>query len=571
MVELIASRWAQVFLANDHQHCLGTPEPLVVSSPSSPFELLKNRTFLVYWLAGLSANFGWQIQLVGASWLMTVLGGTPELVALVQASVALPVMLLSLPGGAISDMVGPRVLVLWAQYFLMLVSVVLAVCAYYESLTPFLLLACTFLIGCGRALYYPGWQAMVFEFVPKSDTVHAVALNSSNLNIARSLGPAIGGAIVAAAGAFVAFVANALSNLSVIVVARRLPEPVRSSDLPPEPLGSAIMAGIRYVALSPALVTIMFRSAVFNIAAISVIALLPLVARNMLEGGPQTFGFLLGAFGFGAVGGAFYMDTVRRRISLEPFIAMGYFAFAASSFVLAISQSTAISVIGAAIAGASWVFVQVTLYSTVQISSPRWVLSRSIAIYHTFVFGGNAFGSLIWGMVAGSYDTPTALIASAVLMAAGSGLGLVSRIRELESYTLDQDSQWVAPKPNLDLALKSGPILTTINYRIREEDVLKFLEAMREKRRNRVRDGAVRWTLSRDIQDPSLWSERFKVATWAEAQRLHARRTVAGAEIIEYVRSLHQGPGLPEVHYELVRDPNALRSDHSPVVTRMDH
>ncbi|MBY5392840.1 MFS transporter [Rhizobium leguminosarum] len=536
----------------------------------SPFALLRRRPFLVYWLAGLSANFGWQIQLVAASWLMTTLDGSPELVASVQASVALPVMLLSLPGGAISDMIGERKLVLWSQSFLMSVCIALAICAYLEILTPLLLLTCTFLIGSGRALYYPGWQAMIFEFVSKTDAVPAIALNSSSLNIARSLGPAIGGALVTIAGAFVAFVISALSNLSVVDVARRWPAHRKSGTLPPEPFASAMLAGVRYVALSPMLVVIMLRSAVFNVAAIAVLALLPLVAKDLLHGGPESFGILLGAFGAGAVAGAVVIDDLRQKVSIEPFIAIGFLGFAVSAATLAWSHFLPLSMAGAAIGGLSWVLVQVTLYSTAQVSSPRWVLSRSIAIYQMFVFGGNALGSVIWGLVAGQSGTSVALLASAVVMAIGSSFGLAFRIREPDSDKLDQDSEWSAPQPKLDMVLTSGPIMTTVTYRIREEDASQFVDAMREKRRNRIRDGAFRWTLSRDIQDPTVWFERFKVATWAEAQRLHARRTVAGAQVIAYLRNLHQGPGLPEVHYELIRDPSAgtWRSSFPP---RMDH
>lgn len=540
-------------------------------TPTSPLEPLKNRGFLVYWLAGLSANFGWQIQLVGASWLMISLGGSPEQVALVQASVALPVMLLSLPGGTLSDRIGQRVMVLWAQSFLMLVSITLAVCAYMDVLTPTLLLMCTLMVGAGRALYYPGWQSMVFEFFPREKTPAAFAINTGNLNIARSLGPAIGGAIVAAAGAFLAFLVAALSNVSVLFVASRWNIARPSNDLPPEPFGSAIMAGLRYIALSPTLLTVIARSFIFNIAAISVMALLPLVARDILQGGPQTYGFLLGAFGVGAVAAALMSQKLRSYMPLERYIAFGFLTFAGATAILAVSQQMALSLVATALAGVCWILVQVTFGSTNQVSSPRWVISRSIGIYQTFVFGGNALGSLLWGVIAGTYGTTVSLLCAAALMASGAALGLYFKIREPDGAGLDQISDWTPPKTSVDMVYKSGPILTTITYRIREEDTPAFLEAMREKRRNRIRDGAVRWTLSRDIQDTQLWFERFKVATWADAQRLHARRTVAGGQIIETVRKLHQGPTRPEVHYELVRTPGRQGPERGGEIPHMDH
>jgi MFS family permease len=521
----------------------------------SPLEPFRNRAFLNYWLAGLSANFGWQIQLVAASWLMIAMGGTPAQVAMVQMSVALPVMLMSLPGGALADLVGQRALIIWAQGFLVVVSVLLAALAWLDLLTPRLLLVMTFLIGSGRALYYPGWQSLVLEFFPRDEARAAMSVNSSNLNIARSLGPAIGGAIVATAGAFLAFVANALSNLSVIIVAFGWPKPNRTRGLPPEPFGSAIIAGLRYMLMSPKLISITLRATLFNVAAIATLALMPLIARDQLGGGPQTYGVLLGAYGIGGVVGALAADSVRQRLTLEAFLSISHLLFAAGTALIVVSPSFYPSVIGGIFAGVGWSFVQVTLNTAVQLSSPRWVVGRSIAIYQTCIFGGNALGSFVWGQAANSYGPAAALAVPVILILLGAVLGVVMPIREVAEREMDALPGWTAPQPLVDMILTSGPILTTVTYRIREEDVPIFLEVMRTKRQNRLRDGAARWTLSRDILDPTLWFERFKVATWAEAQRLHSRRTVAGAQTIETLRSLHQGSDRPEVRYELVRHP----------------
>ncbi len=542
-----------------------------MSSTASPIEPLKNRAFRTYWFAGLSANFGWQIQLVGASWLMIALGGTPTQVALVQTSVALPVMIMSLPGGALSDRFGQRAIILWAQSFLMIVSIILAAFAYQGSLTPVLLLTFTFLVGCGRALYYPGWQSMVFEFFERDKAPAAFAINTGNLNIARSVGPALGGAIVAAAGAFVAFVISALSNVSVLLVARKWPKKQQRHDLPPEPFFAAIGAGLRYIVLSPMLLKIISRSFIFNIAAISIMALLPLVARDILQGGPQVYGFLLGAFGLGAVSAAFLSQGVRDRLSLDQVLAIGFLFFSGAGIVLGLSTSIPLSMLASFIAGICWILVQVTFGSTNQVSSPRWVISRSIGIYQTFVFGGNAIGSFTWGVLADRYDTPTALYTAAGLMLAGASLGLVLKIRRPGGSGLDPLSTWVAPDINVDMVMKSGPIVTSITYEIRETDVHKFLTVMREKRRSRIRDGASRWTLSRDIVDPEKWIERFYVATWADAKRLHARRTVASGELISMIRKLHRGSELPHVQYELVRNPASPISDGTEKVTHLDH
>jgi MFS family permease len=526
-------------------------------SPLAPF---RNRGFLGYWLTGLSANLGWQIQLVGASWLMVEMGGSAQQVALVQTAVALPVMLMSLPGGVMADLVGQRKLIIWAQSFLLVVSFGLAAAAYFQALTPALLLACTFLIGSGRALYYPGWQSMVFEFFSRENVGPALAINSSNLNIARSVGPAIGGAIVAASGAFVAFVINGICNLTVILVARRWPKVTATDGLPPESFGNAIMAGLRYMSLSPTLIAVTLRSFVFNIAAISAMALLPLVARDLIGGGPTTLGVMLGSFGVGAIFGSFVTDALRTKVPLERIFAGAHVGFAIATAVLALSSSLAVSLLAGMLGGFCWIITQVLYNYLVQVQSPRWVISRMISIYLTFVFGGNAIGSFVWGWLADSRSTPDSLLVSAAVCAASALLALSFRIREPSASGLAPHGTWTPPQPAIDLVARSGPIMTSITYRIRDENTGAFLDAMREKRRNRIRDGGTRWTLSRDILDPMIWTERFKVATWADAQRLHARRTVAGALVNETVRKLHDGAEAPEVHYELIRQPGQSTS-----------
>jgi MFS family permease len=530
----------------------------------SPFAPFRNRAFLNYWMAGLAANFGWQIQLVGASWLMIAMGGTASQVAMVQTAVALPVMLMSLPGGALADLVGQRRLVIWSQSLLMVVSILLAAAAGMNLLTPGSLLILTFLIGSGRALYYPGWQTMVMEFFPRAETKAAVAVNSANLNVARSLGPALGGFIVASMGAFLAFVVNAISNVTVILVAWRWPRPSQTEGLPPESFGTAIMAGLRYMLLSPTLVTITLRSFLFNVGAIATLALMPLIARDLLGGGPLTFGMVVGTFGLGGVIGSLSADTVRRRFALETYLAAGHLMFGAAAAVLALSHSLALSAPAGVLAGMGWIYVQVTLNWSIQLSSPRWVVGRTIAIYQTFVFGGNALGSFLWGRSADAFGIAAAMAVPVGMMIVGALLGLILRVHELDDAEVNPRTEWVPPWPNVDMVLSSGPILTTITYRIREKDIPQFLAAMARKRRNRVRDGAMRWTLSRDILDTEIWFERFKVSTWAAAQRLHARRTEAGAQTIEVLRTLHQGSDRPEVHYELVRQPEAYVPARQP-------
>lgn len=528
------------------------------------WSLLRERCFGTYWLAGLTANLGWQIQLVGASWLMISLHAPTQYVALVQTSVALPVMLLSLPGGAISDIVGRRKVVLWSQVFLLAMSMLLAGAIYIGAADPITLLICTFLIGCGRAIYYPGWQSMVTELVSRRSIPQAIALNASNLNIARSFGPAVGGAIVATVGAFAAFALNAVTNLAVIAIARSWPKEPKEADLPSESFTSAVLAGVRYVVLTPTLVRITIRSGIFNVAAIVVLALLPLIAKERLNGGPEIFGLLLGFFGTGAVIGAFQLNAARRLMDLDRLLMTSQLLFCGAIIALALSHVLLVTAIACLVAGLGWTFVQVSLNSVIQTSSPRWVISRSNAVYQTMVFGGNAIGSFVWGLLAAA-NLQFALGGSALLMATGALLGVALKIGEFDNAGLDQIPHRIRPEPNLSLQPDDGPVVTTVRYVISEQDLPEFLTAMAKKRRHRLRDGASRWTLSRDIHAPNTWFERYTVSTWSQALHLHARRTVESAEIFKYIRSLHQEPGKPEVHYAL--DYHTSRPRNVPIIS----
>src|SRR5829696_6121903 len=295
------------------------------TSSLAPF---RHRIFLAVWMASLASNFGGLIQSVGAAWLMTSIGASADLVALVQTSTTLPIMLFSLMAGAIADNFDRRKLMLASQLFLLAVSVALTLCAYYGLVTPWLLLAFTFLVGCGTAFNGPAWQSLVGEMVPRSDLPGAIVLNSMGYNIARSVGPAIGGAIVAMAGAFGAFAANAVSYVGLIAVLARWRPETPPRVLPPESLGTAMAAGLRYVAMSPNISLVLVRGAMFGLAAIAVQALMPLIARDLVHGGPLTFGLLLGAFGAGAVCGALLGARLRRALSIEAIVRMGFIGFA---------------------------------------------------------------------------------------------------------------------------------------------------------------------------------------------------------------------------------------------------
>jgi MFS family permease len=505
-------------------------------SSLAPFQ---HSIFLAVWIASLASNFGGLIQSVGAAWLMTSIGASADLIALVQASTTLPIMLFSLMAGAIADNFDRRKLMLASQIFLLAVSVALTLCSYFGLVTPWLLLAFTFLVGCGTAFNGPAWQSLVGEMVPRSDLPAAIALNSMGFNIARSVGPALGGIIVATVGAFAAFAVNAISYLGLIVVLARW-RPVRSPRvLPPETLGSAMVAGIRYVAMSPNLSVVLLRGAVFGVAAIAVQALMPLIARDLIQGGPLTYGLLLGAFGIGAVGGVLLSARLRQALSLEALVRTAFISFAVCATVAGLSPFALLTIVAMALGGASWVLALASFNATVQLSSPRWVVGRALALYQMVTFGGMAFGSWIWGVAAKGYGTSDALLIAAGALVVGAALGLRLPLPAQKTLNLDPLNRWTEPDLAVDILPRSGPVVITIEYIIRETDAAAFLAVMAERRRIRRRDGARHWTLLQDLENPEIWIECYHNPTWLDYVRHNQRITQADAAAGERLRELH--------------------------------
>jgi len=507
----------------------------------------------------LVTNFGAVIQSVGASWMMASIAST-EMVALVQSSVTLPIMLLSLAAGALADIGNRRIIMLVAQSFMLVVSATLAIVAFAGQLTPWSLLLLTFLVGCGIAFNGPAWQASVGDIVPRRDLTGAVTLNSMGYNLARSVGPAIGGLIVATAGAAAAFAVNAVSYVGLIVVLLRWKPERAAQTLPRERLGGAILAGIRYTVMSPRVYAVLLRGLVFGFGACAAPALMPLVARETIGGGPLTFGLLLGAFGIGAVAGGMASNRLRERYSAETIVRGGCVSFAAAAATTGLSPWLALTAPVLMIAGAGFVLVLSTFNVTVQMSVPRWVVARALALYQMATFGGMAGGSWVWGMVAEDRGLALALGGSGVVLVVCALMGLRIPLPPSADLNLDLLSRWKEPDTAVPILPRSGPIVITIEYVIREEDIPEFLRAMSDRRRIRRRDGARHWSLLRDLGDPTLWIERYHTPTWLDYVRHNQRITQADLAITDRVRALHRGPGQPRVRRMIDREPT-----HTPI------
>lgn len=525
---------------------------------------LRYPTFRRIWMASLLSNLGILIQGVGAAWAMTQMASSADKVALVQTALMLPVMLISMPAGAIADMHDRRIVALVALCIALTGATALTVLAWIGLVTPNLLLVLCFVVGSGMALMGPAWQSSVGEQVPSETLPSAVALNGISYNIARSFGPAIGGIIVATLGAVAAFAANALLYLPLMAALLLWKRVAQPSRLPRERLSRAIVSGVRYITNSPPIKIVLTRTTVTGVAGGSLSALMPLVARDLLHGGAQTYGIMLGAFGMGAVIGALNIGELRRRMSGEAAIRACALAMGGAIAVVALSRFAALTAAALVVAGAVWMMAVALFNIGVQLSAPRWVAGRSLAAYQAAISGGIAVGSWGWGRLTDLGGVELALLVSAALMVASPLLGLLLPMPRIGARGEDAE---VLEDPQVRLALtaRSGPLVVEIEYRVAQESARAFHSVMQDVQLSRQRNGAYGWTLARDISDPEWWTERYHCPTWLDYLRQRNRPTQSERALHQKAMEFHVGPEPVRIHRMLERPFGSVRwKDETP-------
>jgi MFS family permease len=504
------------------------------------FAPLRQATFRNLWIGSTVSNTGSLIQSVGAAWVMTSIS-TADDVALVQTASFLPMALFALPAGAIADIYDRRKVQIAFLSLALLAAALMTLVSILGLITPWVLLGFCFLVGSGGALSAPARGASVGEQVPLELLPQAVALNNISYNLARSVGPAVGGLIVAAFGATVAFAANAISYLPVLEALRRWTRVAEVSRLPPEGLARSVSSGVRYIANMQPVRRAIFRVFIFCFLGAALQSLLPLVARDLLGGDARTFGLLLGCFGIGAVSGIFVIQPMRSTIGNESTVRVCTMVLAASLALLAISRSLLLDLVLLMAAGTAWMVVTTTISVTVQLFVPRWVMGRAIATTSASTSLGVALGAWLWGLVAHEFGlTMVFQIAAAALMASlipGLFLPIADRTSNMESDERVLDD----PDANLDIGGRSGPISIELQYRIQSEKARDFYNLMRQMQRVRSRNGAYDWSLSRNIADPELWSERFRCPTWDDYLRQRNRRTLEDTALQQRAHAMHIG------------------------------
>jgi MFS family permease len=529
-----------------------------MTPPPSPFRPLRNPVFRDLIVANLVSDIGAFMQSVGAAWLMVSLQAGPFQIALVQTASTLPFFLFAVPAGALGDIVDRRRLILVTEYWMLAAAVVLAAVTLAGKMTPSLLLVLTFLLAAGDAWEQPSWRAVLPELVTAEDLPAANALNGIEFNLARALGPALAGVLIAAAGVSSAFVLNALSFLAVIFVIARWKRPPSPSAGPRETLGGATVAAFRYVRHSPGIRTLILRTVGAMFFSTAIMALLPIVASR-ITANPLGYGALLGAFGCGAIIGALLLPRARMLVSLETVLSVSLVLVGASLVAAGQLRSLPALMLFMIAGGAGWMAFIAILTSMVQQSAPAWVRARVVAVFLLAFQGSLALGSVVWGAVAERAGLPTALLIAGIGAASAALLRLVSPLPSVD-LDLTAWNHWPAAPSvaHLGYGLDDGPVLISIEYHVEPDRRAGFVRAAHRLGRMRRRDGASRWGLYRDTEAPDIYIETFVVNSWAEHLRQHERPVKADHAVEAAVgRHVKQPPRVRHFLYADTTDESA--------------
>jgi MFS family permease len=531
-----------------------TPATASAATQSSGFAPLRIPLFRDRWIASTVSSVGTWMQDTAGTWLMTVLTASPLLIALMQTAASFPVLVLGLLAGSTAEIFDKRKLLIFWQVWMLASVGILAILTFLGYVTPWGLLGFTFLLNIGSAMNNPAWQAIVPELVPRELIPDTVSLNAASNNIARAVGPAIGGLMVAAfartsTGAGSVFALNAISFAGVIWVLvnwRRVP--LFKSALPSERIVGSIRSGLRYVRYSPQLQASLLRAFHYTFFVSAVWSLLAVVAKRDMHQGAMGYGILNGSLGLGALIAATQMPRIRRRLNASSILLVGSAYQVGTLLVLAFVRSPYLIVPVLVVAGSAWTSTMSTINTSVQLSVPAWVTARALGTYLMTFQGGLALGSILWGALAERFHTPAALAVAAAGLALT--LPIVARFGILQGALPDHTPyRWkrpapelIAPEQSLEADFHEGPVRISIEYLVPAENYAQFTHAVHELRGVRMRDGAMRWGIYRDAVDPTHLNETFVMESWLDYLRSRERMTAADAAIRDRAYALHQGP-----------------------------
>ncbi len=509
------------------------------------------------WTAAVVSHLGTFLQMTAAPWLMLELTGSAFMVSLVTTFLLLPRLLLTLPAGALADVVDRRTLLIVGNLIGSSSVAAMAVLAGVGALTPTLLLALTLLLGSGTAIAMPAFQTLVPDLVPRPLLPQAITLNSGAFNVARAVGPALGGLLVAAGLVSASFGLNALSFLVVVAVLLTLPrdQVERVVGQSRRHLLRATAVGVRYARFTRDIRILLVVTAVFTLTAASVQALLAPVVVDLGLGG-AAYGLIWGCMGAGALVGVATRERARIRLGAR-MVPASILLFGVGGVTLGLAPNGVTAGAGMSLAGLAWVWVLITLNATVQLMAPTWVRSRVVSLY-ALVVGIQPVGAFLAGALAERTGSGMAVaVATAITLILGMvalrlDLPVLGRVEEPRSAGLEVLDE------HLRVEVR-GPTVVTRSWVIDETHVERFLAGMREARRIRRRTGARRWDLHQDALEPQRFTEVVRYAAWDEQMVQRTRLDARDLEVLRALRDMDVR-GAPTTRHLMPVDLDVSRS-----------
>ncbi|MFO1200671.1 MAG: MFS transporter [Burkholderiaceae bacterium] len=523
------------------------PPPPRAHEGSEALAPLRHPVFRMLWVAWIGANLCMWMNDVAAAWLMTSLSASPVMVALVQSASTAPVFLLGLPSGALADILDRRRYLIFTQFWVAAIAIVLCATLVAGAMTAPLLLALTFANGIGLAMRWPVFSAVVPELVPREQLGAALALNGVAMNSARIAGPLVAGALIAAAGSEWVFVLNAVLSVATGAALTRWRRRAKPSALPGERFVGAMRVGVQHVRQNARMRTALLRVSLFFFQIASILGLMPLVAKSLHGGGAGTFTVLLACLGTGAIVAALQLPRVRRRFDRDQVVGGGTVVVALATLALAHAPNVWVAAPAMVVAGAAWLAAANSLSIAAQFALPDWVRARGMAIYQVAMMGGSALGAAFWGQVAGLTDVSTSLTLAAFAGVLTAVLARRVRIEVSGEHDLTPASGSAPPTADAAVDTDAGPVLVTIEYLIDPARADAFREVMNETRSARLAQGALSWELFQDTAEPGRFVELLVDESWVEHLRRFGRRTAADVALRERRLAFHVGPQAPRV------------------------
>ena len=543
------------------------PSAIATQPAPSRWGAFGSVAFTVIWTASVLSNVGTAMFDTASGWLITSLDANPMIVSLVQVTVSLPLFLFTLPSGALADVIDSRRLLIAVELAILAVSVIFAGLVSLNLATPALLLATTFVLGVGGALTAPAWGTTIPLLVPREELDSATALNGVGFNVGRAAGPALGGLVIAALGIAVPFWVFAASNAVIVAALVWWRKPQKAAEsLPAERLVSAVRAGVRHAANNQYLRATLMRVLAFFPFASAYLALLPLLARHQISGGPQTYGILLGAIGVGAVGGSLTMRGLKDELGPDRLVAAGSFVAAFALVLFGLAHEPIMAICACLLAGGSWTVVMTKLYVSAQVALPDWARGRGLAVFLSFIFGATTVGSAVWGKLSAMAGLPIAYFVAAAGVVLGVPLAWRWKLQTGVGIDFSPAAHWRAPTVARKVENNQGPVLAVVEYRVEAANRAAFLGAVDELGHARRRDGAYAWGVYEDVADVGRFVETFTIDSWLELMHQRERVTNADEMLANRVRHLLAEPPRVTFCVSSERPHRAWRTHGAPAI-----